>query len=139
MNPDQDREEAVRQLNRVGFDDLRGVITDLPRWETALNSYRTATVKEFVTAVAAGEQILDARAPNEWEDGSIAASHLRYAPDMSEGAPNNVTKDRPVWVACETGYRASIAASFLRRDGYEPVVLMDAGVTDFLSELSNSD
>ena len=114
------------------------MITDLPRWETVLDSYRTATVKEFVTAVAAGEQILDARAPNEWKDGSIAASHLRYAPDMSEGAPNNVTKDRPIWVAYETGYRTNIAGSFLRSDGHEPVVLMDGGVTDVLFELSNS-
>ena len=68
----------------------------------------------------------------------IADSTLRYAPDMSKGTPDILVKDRPVWVACESGYRANIAASFLRRDGYQPVVLMDAGVTDVLAELSNS-
>ena len=29
MNPDQDAEEALRQLSRIGFDELRGIITDL--------------------------------------------------------------------------------------------------------------
>ena len=138
MNPDQDREEAVRQLNRIGFDDIRGVIIDLPKWRATLDSYPTATLKEFAAAVESGEQILDARAPNKWDDGYIANSILRYAPDMAGGAPDAVNQDRSVWVACETGYRANIAASFLNRDGYQPVVLIDGGVTDVLTELSNS-
>ena len=83
-------------------------------------------------------RVSTARAPDEWDEGYIANSTLRYVPDLADGAPDGVHQDRSVWVACETGYRANIAASFLNRDGYQPVVLIDGAVTDVLTELSNT-
>ena len=40
-----------------------------------------------------------------------------------------VPRDRPVAVVCGSGYRASIAASFLKRDGYEDVANVLGGMT----------
>ncbi|HIE21308.1 MAG TPA: MBL fold metallo-hydrolase [Acidimicrobiia bacterium] len=132
MNPDQDIEEALRQLARIGFDDVRGVITDLPDWQRDLTSYRTAGTEEFVQAVTSGAQVLDVRAPDEWELGTIDGAILAYVPDVVAATPEELDPSRPVWVACESGYRASIAASFLEQRGLEPVVLTGAGVPDLL-------
>ncbi len=136
-NPGQNIEEARRQLSRIGFDDVRGVIEDITSWDGELRSHRTATVDQFVEAATNGAQILDVRAPDEWKGGTIEDSILRYAPDVAGGVTDDLDKESDVWVACETGHRATIAASFLKRAGYEPVVLTGNGVTDVLGTLSN--
>lgn len=137
MNPDQDADEAIRQLARIGFDDVRGIVTGLTNWETALDSYRLVDTEDFAEAMAGGVQILDTRAPNEWEMGTLDNSTLRYAPDAIAETPDGLDKSKPVWIACETGYRASITASVLQARGFEPVVLAGAGVPEVLKALSN--
>ena len=137
MNPDQDTEEAVRQLSRIGFDDIRGVIIDLEAWDTELSHYTLVSRSQFVSAVADGAQTLDVRAPNERETGYLADSTYSYVPDIAEETPGGLDLDRPLWIACETGYRANIAANILETDGYDVHVLAGAGVTDVLADLSN--
>ena len=136
MNPGEDVEEAIRQLARIGFDDVRGVITDLGGWESELVSFRTVTVREFAQAVREGAQVADTRAPDEWESGTIPGSVTRYVPDLAASVTDGLDRDRPVWVACGGGHRATIAASYLESDGFEPVVLVNGGVTDVLGTLS---
>lgn len=137
MDPDQDADDAFRQLARIGFDDVRGLIRDLPAWERELAEYPLVDPARFAEAVVAGEQILDARAPNEHEDGIIRGSTLAYAPEVVAETPGKLDPSRPVWVACETGYRASIASSALQARGFEPLVLVDSGVAEVLEEMSN--
>jgi len=137
MNPDQEAEEALRQLSRIGFDDVRGVIKDLTDWDTGLSSYALVNKQEFTEAVASGAQTLDVRAPNEREVSSIADSTYCYVPDIADAVPDVLDSDRPLWVACETGYRANLAASILEGEGYDLHVLADAGVTDVLTNMSN--
>jgi len=137
LNPDQDTEEAVRQLARIGFDDVKGAIGNLDDWGDALDSYRLVGVDDFAEAVIAGAQVLDVRAPDEWYSGAVNDSKMVYAPDVVEHTPDELDRSRPVWIYCSTGYRASIAASVLEGRGYEPIVLADAGVTELLPALSN--
>ena len=136
MNPDQDSEEAARQLSRIGFDDVRGVITDLNDWGTDLSTYLMVNPEEFAMAVMNGAQTLDVRAPNEREASHITDSTYSYVPDIAAEIPDGLDTDRPLWVACETGYRANLAASILEAEGHDLRVLTDAGVTDVLANLS---
>lgn len=137
LNPDQDTGEAMRQLARIGFDDVLGIIADLDEWGDTLDSYRLVGVDDFAAAVVEGAQVLDVRAPNEWASGSVTNSKMVYAPDLVDQTPAGLDPNRPVWLYCSTGYRASIAASVLEARGYEPIVLADAGVTELLETLSN--
>jgi rhodanese-related sulfurtransferase len=41
-----------------------------------------------------------------------------------------------VWVVCDVGTRASMAANLLRQAGFEPVVLAGGGVPDLLTLLA---
>lgn len=136
-NPDQMLEEARRQLLRIGFDDIRGVILDLSGWDGGLASFRTVDTAEFARAVEEGNQVLDARAPDEWETGAIDGSVLQYTPDVTRDPSDELDRERAVYIACGTGYRATIAASFLEKEEFDPVVLVDSGVTEVLKALSN--
>jgi glyoxylase-like metal-dependent hydrolase (beta-lactamase superfamily II)/rhodanese-related sulfurtransferase len=127
--PDQPVEDAVVQLARLGFDHVRGVL----RWAGGRGvSYREVGVDEFARAARAGAQVLDVRSPAEWDSEHIPGSVLRYLPDLVTGAPLGLRPEQPVWVACASGYRATIAASLLERHGFTPVVLTDAGIPDVL-------
>jgi glyoxylase-like metal-dependent hydrolase (beta-lactamase superfamily II)/rhodanese-related sulfurtransferase len=137
----QDAEEAARQLGRIGFDRIRGVVRGVSAWARSggtLSSYRTVGVAEFAAAVAAGEarQVLDVRAPAEWAAGHLAGSVHRYVPDLALAVPETLSPNEPVWVGCASGYRASIAAGLLQAAGLEPVVLAEGGIPGVMSRLS---
>jgi len=133
LNRDQDLDDALRQLARIGYDDVRGVVHEL---RGQLESFPIVGASAFADAASDGAQIVDTRAPDEWEDGIIEGSTLSYAPDLVTDTPIGLDKASLVWVACESGYRATIAASLLEARGYEPVVLAHAGVTDVLRKRS---
>ncbi|MEZ6113806.1 MAG: rhodanese-like domain-containing protein [Pirellulaceae bacterium] len=68
-------------------------------------------------------QLLDVRAPDEWEQGRIpGATHL-YVADMRDGldGASAFDKSKPVVTYCDSGYRADIAASLLQRRGFQDV------------------
>jgi rhodanese-related sulfurtransferase len=138
---DQDLNEAVVQLEWIGFDRVRGVLRGLGQWQAAeyvTASYALVDAETFASAVASGDdgQVLDVRSPAEWHTGSAPGAHWRYLPDLVAGAPADMEADEPVWIVCASGFRASIAAGLLQRLGYRPVVLADGGVADVLSYLS---
>ena len=140
LDPGQDLEEAVVQLGRIGFDRVKGVLRGLDGWQAEgrpLASYRTVGADAFAGALADGSarQILDVRAPAEWEIGSLPGAVHRYVPDLVDGAPASLVTGEPVWVACASGVRATIAAGLLERQGFQPVVLADGGVPDVESRL----
>jgi rhodanese-related sulfurtransferase len=68
--------------------------------------------------------VLDVREDVEWQHGHIpGAVHI---PMMQlPGRLAEVPADRPVWVHCAVGYRASIAVSLLARAGREVVLIDD--------------
>ncbi len=136
LDDDQDADEAVRQLARIGYDDIRGVVTSSP--DQGLVSYRTVGGSEFAEAVASGAQVLDVRAPDEWNGGIIEGSTLSYLPDLADETPPGLDRGRPVWVVCETGLRASTAAGILQDRGFDPIVLTGTGATDYLEGTSNA-
>lgn len=133
LDEDQDEDEAVRQLIRIGYDDIRGIARN-PAEGTV--SYRTVDTAEFAEAAASGAQVLDVRAPQEWEDGVIEGSVLCYVPDLALQTPAELDSTRPVWVVCGTGYRASIAAGILQERGFAAVALIDEGATEVIDYTS---
>ena len=139
LDQDQDAHEAVRQLARIGFDRVLGVMTGLGGWSGPLETHRVAGTQEFADAVASGAQIVDTRAPTEWMTGTIHGSTLLYVPDIPDVAEDTLDRTRPVWVACATGFRAGITASLLAAQGFEPIVLANGGVPEVLKAMTRDD
>lgn len=129
-------DEAVRQPARIGLNNVTGVVTWPGEVEVDTASFRTVGVDEFASAVVGGAQVIDTRAPDEWESGVIVESTLAYVPDVVQETPTDIDPAREVWVACASGYRAGMTASFLERRGIEPVVLTPGGVNRVLEALS---
>ncbi len=119
--------EVVTHLLRVGFDDIRGYLEGgMESWENAgypLATLPTLSVHDLQKRLnAAGEKpfVLDVRTESEWNAGHIEGA-LHIHGGKLEESYEEVPRDREVAVVCGSGYRASIASSFLQRAGYEAV------------------
>lgn len=136
LDPAQDAVEAVRQLARIGFDTVRGVLPGLAAWTAEgrpVETFGRATVEQLRTAIARGDapRILDVRQPDEWRGGTIAGSIPRFVADLAE--PDTwLPEGGPTWVICASGFRASIASSLLAAAGREVIAVDGGGVPDVL-------
>jgi hydroxyacylglutathione hydrolase len=141
LERDQDAVEATTQLARIGFDRVRGVLSDLEHAAAAgvpFASHGRAQVRDLVEALGHPEPpiVIDVRQPTEWATGTIDGSVLRFVADV--GDPRDWLGDtgRPVWTVCQSGYRAAIAASLLAASGYDVVAVDGGGVGEVLAALA---
>lgn len=120
--------DAQRELSRIGVDRLTGSATGDIRALAAgseLRSYRVASFEELVDALDDGHVIvLDVREPGEFNSG-----HVRDAINIAlHELPQRIGElppDRKPWIHCASGYRASIAAALLDRQGRDVVLIDD--------------
>lgn len=127
-----DLEEAVRELIRIGFDDLRGYLEGgMPAWIAV--GYPTQRI-ETISPPALLEQlraghgpvVVDVRFDDEWIDGHIpGALHIENGRIPREDL--DIPPDRPIVVHCETRNRSTAGISVLARKGYRNLVLLDGG------------
>lgn len=130
-----DMPAVVTHLTRVGFDDIRGYLEDgIGAWENAgyeVARLETLPVQELARRIDAEENapfVLDVRTEREWKAGHVAGA-LHIHGGLLQQRIAEVPKDRPVAVICGSGYRASVAASYLLREGYTDVANVLGGMT----------
>lgn len=140
---DGDPGELAIDLARIGFERVVGFLDGVEGWCASgreLRSFRTVDVDTFAAAVSdPATRVLDVRAPNEWREGHLEGSILRYLPDLARQVPDGLAAGDEVWVGCASGYRSTIAAGLLERAGVRPVVLLGAGIPEVLARLRGRD
>lgn len=119
---------AQRQLVRIGIDRPAAASADGVDCFGTHGDRRSYRIVDFLAACdavggVAPPVILDVRRDDEWTASHVAdAVHVPL--HRLERAMNQVP-DGEVWVHCQSGYRASIAASLLARAGRTPVLIDD--------------
>ena len=140
-NHDQDVDEAIAQFHRIAMDNVVGIHYGMGDWRAAgkpIATTRTSDVEGFVEAYRSGEvkNILDVRAPNEHDDGSITGAAWKYLPHLEGDLPQGLVENEPVWVACGSGYRAMAAVRYLESEGVEPIVVIGGGIPEARAALA---
>lgn len=69
---------------------------------------------------ASGMQVLDVRTPEEWKSGHVLGAKHIFLPDLPRRR-DELERRTPLAVYCGSGYRASIGASLLLKEGFEQV------------------
>eukprot|EP00913_Durusdinium_trenchii_P035319 g33049.t1 len=110
----------------VGLTDFAGyLVGGMKAWDNAgLPLERIPQVSVLELRKRQDEfQILDVRSPDEWDQGHLSGAHHHFIGEMRHGVNGVAGLDRkkPVATFCGSGYRASIAASLMQRDGYASV------------------
>ena len=135
---EEDVEEAVRDLVRIGYDNVKGFaeIETLQRYfenDGASDTIEEVTFDDVEALREAGNaEVLDVRYRSEFEeghvDGALNASYTRM-PEYEADLP----QDKTLLVHCRTGRRAAAASAFLRRTGRDVVYIND-NIDDYLAE-----
>ena len=127
-----EREAAVRQLIRIGYDDLRGYLAGgIAAWIAAgLPTQQVPIVpaEELRLQLERGiaPTILDVRHDDEWRAGHLPRAIHFDAGKLPVSQPS-VSKNKRVIVHCGHEDRSTVGLSLLERWGYQDLVLLDGG------------
>jgi hydroxyacylglutathione hydrolase len=80
-------------------------------------------------------QVVDVRETTERDSGYLPGSRsipYRLIRKLGCGA---LERERPVVTICESGSRATIAASLLQREGFDVRPVADGGIQDFAADV----
>jgi hydroxyacylglutathione hydrolase len=126
---------AQAQLLRVGLDRIEGVIAGaFDGWRReglAVQSTPQIDVRELRKRVRSGAplRLLDVRTRKEFSAGHVEGAvnvPVGEVPQMGATAA-----DSPMATMCEGGYRSSLAASLLQRQGVADVINVTGGMTAY--------
>jgi len=123
LENDSELEKVVRLLLRTGYSNYAGyLVGGMKAWDNAALPFEETpqiTVHEL-NKQAEKYQIVDVRSPDEWDEGRIPSATHIFLPELQKRS-KELQKTRPVAAYCETGYRASLAASILQAKGFDVV------------------
>ena len=126
-DPDE-ADAGARGLRSVGFLELAGYVTEVE----ATEQVRPVRLEELERLLDEGSvQVLDVREKSERDEGYIPGSiHIPYRLLRTAGT-DGIDTSKPVVTICESGMRASIAASVLTAAGVDARPVLDGGVEDW--------
>jgi hydroxyacylglutathione hydrolase len=125
---DDEAERASRGLRSVGFLELAGYVTQADATERS----QPVELDELERLLDGGSvQVLDVREKSERDEGYIPGSlHIPYRL-LRETGTDGLDRTKPVVTICESGARASIAASVLVAAGVDARPVLDGGVDNW--------
>ena len=129
-------DDAVRQALRVGYESVAGFLDGgLAAWRAAdgeVEAGAAMSVQELALALEGGEPplVLDVRQADEYATAHVPGALHLMAGDVPDRLAE-LPRQRPIAAICASGYRASVAASLLRRAGFRQVAWVRGGVPDW--------
>lgn len=125
--------EAATQLFRIGYERLEGHLADgIDAWRAegrALASYPTLEVDELLGELVRGQagDVVDVRQRTEWDAGHLDGTRHVFVGDVQDRL-EEFRPDTPTTIVCASGYRSSMAASLLAREGVPVRLVARSGV-----------
>jgi hydroxyacylglutathione hydrolase len=129
-------EYAVRQLLRIGYDELPGYLDGgLEAWERAglpVEQMLKLTMRELRERLQRGDPllVLDVRQAHEWRAGHLPEATWREGGEVGKGNAD-LPRDRPIAAHCGHGERAATALSLLEQRGYTDLALVTGGIDEW--------
>lgn len=121
--------DLIAKLHLIGFDVIgQQLIWDESHLKTQFSIETLPLVDVDTLAEKLSQQyVLDVRTPAEWHAGHIPGAHHLELALVSENL-NQIPKEEAIAVICGSGFRASIIASLLKRNGYQNVANVRGGM-----------
>src|SRR5467141_1624894 len=120
LESDDDLERIMRLFVRTGYTKFAGyLIGGMKAWDSAgfpLERIGQMSVHEL-NQRKSSLQIIDVRSPGEWKKGRVPGAHHIFVPELPNRM-NELDPNKPTAIYCGSGYRASIATSILKRQGF---------------------
>ncbi len=121
---EEQHDELVRMLMRIGLDNLYGYVPNVNVWKELGHELETEEIislgelKELLKEEDV--QVVDLRGASEYKSGHLKGADHVFVGTLEENL-DKVSKDKPVVVHCKTGDRAAIGYSILAKHGFQNV------------------
>jgi len=113
------QEEITRKLMRIGLDNIKGFVTDLTDAELEKTNLVDADTVESMKDNP-DTVLVDVRGLSEFKAEHIPGAEHRFVGSFRKSLPTDI-KDKKIIIQCQSGDRATIAASFLEKNGFDKV------------------
>jgi len=121
----------TRKLMRIGLDNIYGYICCIDDLGFELESAEVIDIKTFKSLQANDNvQVLDVRGINEYEAGHIAAAEHAFVGTLPDHF-DKIDPGKQLVVHCQSGDRAAIAYSLLKRHGFKHVSNFSGGMKEW--------
>ncbi|MBE0545101.1 MAG: MBL fold metallo-hydrolase [Verrucomicrobia bacterium] len=120
LEADEKLNEVVRLFLRTGYTKFAGyLVGGMKAWNNAGYPLEEVGQMTFHEIKTRGKklQLLDVRSPDEWKGGHIPNARHLFLGELREKL-GELDKSQPTAVYCDSGYRASIATSILKQEGF---------------------
>ena len=129
---DEQIEDLTRKLMRIGLDNVLGYISDINTLDIELQKADIIGIEEFKTYLNRDEiQVIDLRNDTEYKAG-----HIEGVPQVFIGTlPENlekISKDKPLVIHCQSGDRATIGYSLLKKFGFKNVKNYSESINEWI-------
>lgn len=127
--PKESHDELTRKLMRIGMDNIYGFVLpeDLPQ-ATTNDIISMAQFKQHLADKNA--MVLDVRSKGEYEGGHIEGVKNVPFPEILSIA-SGTDRDKLIVLHCQSGVRASIAYSLLKKNGFKNVKNYTGGINEW--------
>lgn len=133
---ENEKEEIARKLMRIGLDHVAGYITleTIPQLGIPLEQQQLIGFQEMNAVLEnPNVQILDVRNTAEFTAGHLPhATHLFVG--TIEDNLDKIDRTKELYLHCQSGDRATIAASILAKNGIKDVKIYSASINDWIAK-----
>lgn len=127
-------EDLTRKLMRIGLDNIYGFIEEISDLGVALQSADVIDIEEFSSLVGKKEvQLVDVRNTTEYNAGHVKGADHVFVGTLQDNL-DKISKNKQVVIYCQSGDRATLAYSLLRKNGFEDVKNYSGGMKDWLAK-----
>jgi hydroxyacylglutathione hydrolase len=128
--------EAVLRLARVGYENVHGFLKGgMDAWKKAgktVSTINSITAKEFSKGIEQ-KKIIDVRNASEWKNGVIEQAQLISLNDLQKQL-SSLSKKEHYYIHCAGGYRSMMAASLMKKHGFNQVTNVKGGIAKIQEE-----
>ncbi|AHC99356.1 MBL fold metallo-hydrolase [Leisingera methylohalidivorans] len=122
LHDDTDLPGVLRLLWRTGFTSFGGYLAGgMSAWREAGRKFaQIPQISVHELKEAEGLTPLDVRKPDEWQGGHVPGATHAFLGEL-RGKLSDLDRSTPYATYCASGFRASIAASILKKNGFAQV------------------
>lgn len=127
-------EDLTRKLMRIGMDNIYGFVTSLDKMNAPLEKSDLVNIGELKRHLDKKDvQIIDVRTESEYHNGHIKGVENIVLTSL-ENNLDKISKDKPVIVHCQSGVRAAMAYSILKRNGVKNLRMYSGGINEWTEQ-----
>lgn len=127
-------DDLTRKLMRIGLDNIYGFIDEVNGLGLELQTAEVIDIEEFKSLLGKKDvQVVDVRNTSEYNAGHVKGAEHVFVGTLQDKL-DLLAKDKQVVIHCQSGDRAAIAYSILRRNGFDQVKNYSAGMKEWLEK-----